>query len=68
VAARSASALRHEIAADVGPRLEQVQTKLETLDAEINVALATWLAELSRVHLQVPPPLGGHRDDPQRAR
>jgi hypothetical protein len=49
--------LRQEMAANVGPGLRQIQLRLETLDAEINLALATRLAELSRLPArpQIPP-------------
>ena len=57
--------LRHEIAADLGPGLKRVQMQLDNLDTEINLALATRLADLSRVQPYIPPPSGGHRDDPR---
>ena len=57
--------LRQEIAADIGPRLKRVQMQLESLDAEINLALATRLADLSRAQQRIPPSLAGDRDDPQ---
>jgi hypothetical protein len=56
--------LRQEIASDIGPRLKRVQIQLENLDAEINLALATRLADLSRAQRQVRPLLGGDFDDP----
>lgn len=40
--------LRQEIAADIGPRLRRIQLQLDNLEAEINLALATRLSELSR--------------------
>jgi hypothetical protein len=40
--------LRQEIAGDIGPRLRRLQLQLDNLEAEINLALATRLAELSR--------------------
>ena len=40
--------IRQEMAANVGPQLHQIQVRLETLDAEINLALATRLTELTR--------------------
>jgi hypothetical protein len=40
--------LRKEIAADIGPSLGRVQMQLENLDAEVDLVLATRLAELSR--------------------
>jgi hypothetical protein len=57
--------LRQEIAADIGPRLKRVQMKLESLETEINLALATRLEDLSRSPRQIPPSLAGDRDDPQ---
>lgn len=40
--------LRQEIAGDIGPRLRRLQLQLDNVEAEINLALATRLAELSR--------------------
>ena len=40
--------LRQEIAADIVPRLRRMQLQLDNLEAEINLAMATRLAELSR--------------------
>jgi hypothetical protein len=60
--------LRKEIAADIGPSLGRVQMQLENLDAEVDLVLATRLAELSRAHLQVPTPPGGSTEDPQPSR
>jgi hypothetical protein len=40
--------LRHEIAADIGPRLRRVQLQLDNLEAAIDLALATRYAELSK--------------------
>jgi hypothetical protein len=57
--------LRQEIAADIGPRLRRVQMQLDNLDTEINLVLATRLADLSRGNPQVPPPPGGDRDGPR---
>jgi hypothetical protein len=54
--------LRQEIAADVGPRLRQMQMQLDNLEREINLTLATRLADLSRGDLQVPLLPGGDRD------
>jgi hypothetical protein len=54
--------LRQEIAADVGPRLRQMQMQLDNLEREINLTLATRLADLSRGDLLVPPLPGGDRD------
>jgi len=57
--------LRHEIAADIGPALRRVQTQLDNLDTEINLALATRLADLSRLVPPIPPPPAGNHDDPR---
>ena len=51
--------LRQEIAADIGPRLRRMQMQLDNLDTEINLALATRLADLSRGCPPIPPPPGG---------
>jgi hypothetical protein len=40
--------LRQEIAGNIGPKLRRVQLQLDNLEAEINLAMATRLAELSR--------------------
>lgn len=56
--------LRQEIASDIGPRLKRVQIQLGNLDAEINLALATRLTDLSSDQRQVRPLLGGDCDDP----
>jgi hypothetical protein len=40
--------LRHEIAADIGPRLRRVQMQLDNLDTEVNLALATRFANLAK--------------------
>jgi hypothetical protein len=54
--------LRQEIAADVGPSLRRMQMQLDNLYSEINLALATRLADLSKGNPQVPLPPGGDRD------
>jgi hypothetical protein len=38
--------LRHEIAADVGPRLRRLQTQLDGLESALNLALITRYSEL----------------------
>jgi len=43
----SARYLRQEIAANIGPRLEQIQQQLQTLQAEVNLDSATRLARLT---------------------
>jgi len=40
--------LRQEIAGNIGPRLRRMQMQLDNLEAEINLAMTTRLAELSR--------------------
>jgi uncharacterized protein YneF (UPF0154 family) len=43
----SARYLRQEIAANIGPRLEQIQQQLRTLEAEVHLDSATRLARLT---------------------
>jgi hypothetical protein len=38
--------LRHEIAADIGPRLRRLQMQLDSLESAINLVLITRYAEL----------------------
>jgi hypothetical protein len=38
--------LRHEIAADIGPRLRRLQIQLDNLESAINLAVVTRYAEL----------------------
>jgi hypothetical protein len=38
--------LRHEIAADIGPRLRRLQLQLDNLESAVNLALVTRYAEL----------------------
>jgi hypothetical protein len=38
--------LRHEIAADVGPRLRRLQLQLDSLESALNLALITRYAEM----------------------
>jgi hypothetical protein len=40
--------LRHEVAADIGPRLRHMQLQLDNLEAALNLAVMTRYAELSR--------------------
>jgi hypothetical protein len=42
------SYLRHEIAADIGPKLKTVLGQLDIIRSELDLALATRLADLSR--------------------
>ncbi len=46
--------LRHEIAADICPRLRRVQLQLDNLESAINLVLATRYAELSSQALREP--------------
>ncbi len=39
--------LRHEVAADIGPKLRLIQLQLDNVEAELSLALATRRAELS---------------------
>lgn len=40
--------LRHEIAADIGPRLRHMQLQLDNLESAVNLALITRYAEIGR--------------------
>jgi hypothetical protein len=44
--------IRQEVAADIGPRLRRIQGQLDTLEAEVALALSTRYAELTA---QLPP-------------
>jgi uncharacterized membrane-anchored protein YhcB (DUF1043 family) len=57
--------LRQEIAADIGPGLKRVQMQLDNLQTEINLALATRLADLCKAQTHVVPPPGDGRDGPR---
>jgi len=59
--------LRQEIAADFGPTLRRMQVQLQNVDTEINLALTTRLADLSRAQQRTTPPLGGDCADPRSA-
>ena len=39
--------LRHEIAADIGPRLRRMQLQLDNLESAINLVLVTRYAEIA---------------------
>lgn len=39
--------LRHEIAADIGPRLQRLQHQLDNLEMAINLAMVTRYADLT---------------------
>jgi hypothetical protein len=49
--------LRHEVAADITPRLQHVQRQLDNLETAINLALVTRYVEISG-QLPAPPPRG----------
>jgi hypothetical protein len=57
--------LRHEVAADIGPRLRRLQLQLDNLETAINLALVTRYAEISRRPLResrlLPPDDSGHQ-------
>jgi hypothetical protein len=38
--------IRHEVAADISPRLRRIQTQLDNLETALNLALVTRYAEL----------------------
>ena len=40
--------LRQEVTAEISPRLRRIQAQLENLEAEINLVMATQLAELAK--------------------
>jgi len=50
--------LRREIAADIGPRLKQMQVQLDNLESALNLAVVSHFAELSErlPHPPVTPP------------
>jgi hypothetical protein len=47
--------IRQEVAADIGPRLRRIQGQLDTLEAEVALALSTRYAELT-AQLPAEPP------------
>lgn len=49
--------LRREIAADIGPRLRQMQAQLDALESALNLAVVSHYAELSE-RLPRPPVTG----------
>jgi hypothetical protein len=51
--------LRREIAGDIGPRLRRMQLQLDNLEAEIHLAIATGLTDMSRRLSQDPPSSSG---------
>ena len=49
--------LRHEVAADIGPRLKRIQLQLDNLETGVNLAMTTRYAELAhRLHSDPLPP------------
>lgn len=50
--------LRHELTADIGPKLKRMQAQLDTLEAALNLAVLSHYADLSdRLPLHpLPPP------------
>jgi hypothetical protein len=50
--------IRQEMTANLAPRLKLIQRHLDNLGAEVNLALATSLAERSRQHVADSPPPG----------
>jgi hypothetical protein len=46
--------LRHEIAADIGPRLRRIQLQLDNLESAVNLALITRYAEIASQAPQEP--------------
>ena len=51
--------LRQELAASIVPRLRRIELQLDSLQAELNLATTTRLAELSRSRREDPPLAGG---------
>jgi hypothetical protein len=57
--------LRHEIAADVGPRLRRLQLQLDSLESALNLALITRYAEMgSQPSREAPNRLSDRRGGP----
>lgn len=56
--------LRREIAADIGPSLKRVGLQLDSIEAQLNLAIMTRYAELSSRSLnELPVQLPKHADD-----
>lgn len=53
--------LRHEIAADIAPRLQHMQLQLDNLESAMNLALVTRYTEISGHYPGPPPPRAGGR-------
>ena len=54
--------LRHEVAADISPRLRRVQLQLDNLETAINLTLMTRYAEISARSTAGPPSLPPRAD------
>lgn len=50
--------IRQEMTANLTPRLNLIQAHLDNLEAEVNLALATRMADLGRRHMIDPAPPG----------
>ena len=46
--------IRQEVAGDIGPRLRRIQAQLDSLEAEVGLAIGTRYAEVS-AHLSAAP-------------
>jgi hypothetical protein len=55
--------LRHEVAADIGPRLRRLQLQLDNLETAVNLALMTRYAELSKPSPATPSQARRSQDD-----
>jgi hypothetical protein len=55
--------LRHELVADISPRLRRLQLQLDNLEAAVNLALMTRYVELGRTPPIDPPQAGPSRGD-----
>jgi hypothetical protein len=57
--------LRHEVAADIGPRLRRLQVQLDNLESALNLVVVTRYAELGSRPLRLPDG-GSHQSLPPR--
>lgn len=55
--------LRREIADDIGPKLRRMQVQLDNIEAELNLAITTRLADLSARSPSGAPVAGRHQHD-----
>jgi len=46
--------LRQEIAANIGPRLRRIEYQLDVLQAELNLATTTHIADLTKRRIEPP--------------